>query len=264
MNILLIGFGAIGAYVADCLNEDDNARIRWVLCRPGREAAAREVLGDGIAPVTSLDAVDGQVDLAVDCAGHAALREHGPALLARGIDLITVSTGALADESLVDALKAAALEGGSVLELASGAIGAIDAVQAAKQGGLERLVYRGRKPPKGWKGSPAEDVLDLDGLTDAAAHFSGTARDAALRYPKNANVAASIAMAGTGLDDTHVELIADPSVSENIHEVEAEGAFGRLSFSIAGKGLPGNPRSSALTGMSVVAAIRRRAAPIRQ
>ena len=57
---------------------------------------------------------------------------------------------------------------------------------------------------------------------------------------------------------------ADPSVSENIHEVEAEGTFGRLSFSIAGKGLPGNPRSSALTGMSVVAAIRRRVAPIRQ
>ena len=42
-----------------------------------------------------------------------------------------------------------------------------------------------------------------------------------------------------------------------MHEVEAEGAFGRFRFEITGASLPDNPRSSALAAMSVLAEIRR-------
>jgi len=149
------------------------------------------------------------------------------------------------------------------LQLVSGAIGAIDAIAAASVGDIDRIVYRGRKPPQGWKGSPAEDVVNLDNLKEPACHFSGTAREAALRYPKNANVAATVALAGPGLDETRVELVADPTITENIHEIEVEGTFGRLQFRIDGRPLPGNPKSSALTAMSVVAAVRNRMAHIR-
>ena len=106
----------------------------------------------------------------------------------------------------------------------------------------------------------AEDAIDLDDLQDPAVHFSGTAREAALRYPKNANVAATVALAGPGLDETDVELVADPTITENIHEVEVEGAFGRMQFRIEGRPLPGSPKSSALTAMSIVAAVRNRVA----
>jgi aspartate dehydrogenase len=117
---------------------------------------------------------------------------------------------------------------------------------------LATVSYKGRKPPKGWIGSPAETVLDLDAITSPATHFAGTAREAALAYPKNANVAAAVALSGIGFDATTVELIADPTVTANIHEVYATGAFGTFSFTIAGAGLPDNPRSSALAAMSVV------------
>lgn len=197
-----------------------------------------------------------EIDLVVDCAGHSALIEHGPAVLLRGIDVLTVSLGALADAALYKTLENAALRGQARLVLASGAIGGLDTLRsAAAGGGLEAVTYVGRKPPGGWKGSPAETKLSLATLTEAAVHFTGTAREAALQYPKNANVAAAVALAGLGFDKTSVELIADPNVASNIHEITGTGTFGEMHFSVAGKSLPENPRSSALAAMSAVAGI---------
>ncbi|MEM9471458.1 MAG: aspartate dehydrogenase [Pseudomonadota bacterium] len=263
MNIVIIGFGAIASYVVAKLPQHADVVVSAVLCREGREDAAVEALGSDVKPITSVAAIPDDTNLVIECAGHAALVQHGAAVLQRGIDLICTSNGALAQPQLADSLEKAAEAGASSLQLVSGAIGAIDAIAAANVGDIERIVYRGRKPPQGWKGSPAEDVVDLDGLTEPSCHFSGSAREAALRYPKNANVAATVALAGPGLDATQVELVADPAITENIHEIEVEGAFGRLQFRIDGKPLPGNPKSSALTAMSVVAAVRNRMAHIK-
>jgi aspartate dehydrogenase len=250
--IAIIGCGAIGEAVAGYLADHDFVEIGVALIEPGMDSRAREVYGADVEVAHNIEDVSTQVDLAVDCAGHPALRQHGEAILARGINLVSVSSGALADAQLYDRLTAAARSGGVQLRVVSGAIGALDALSAASIGALTQVTYRGRKPPNGWRGSPAESKLNLDALSEAAVHFSGSARNAALEYPKNANVAASVALAGIGLDDTVVELIADPNVERNVHEIIAEGDFGRFEFRIEGQSLPDNPRSSAITAMSVV------------
>lgn len=249
MKIGVIGEGAIGRYVCDHL---DSPHV--LLVRPGKVEAGGTPGVQRVAEVADLPA---DTDLMVDCAGHSALIEHGPAILERGIDLVTVSIGALADTALHDRLQGAAQAGGARLILASGAIGALDCLAAARIGGLSEVVYTGRKPPSGWKGSPAEDHIDLEALTEPATHFEGDARQAALSYPKNANVAAAVALAGAGFQATRVRLVADPSITANIHEIHASGAFGSFSFRIEGRALPDNPRSSALAAMSAVAAIAR-------
>jgi aspartate dehydrogenase len=176
---------------------------------------------------------------------------------------MTVSIGALASTDLEQEIRQASEQGGSALILASGAIGALDTLRSARIGELGSVRYIGRKPPNGWIGSPAEEHIDLNAMTSAQSHFEGSARAAALAYPKNANVAAAVALAGIGFDRTQVELIADPDVTENIHEIHAEGTFGAFSFRIAGKTLPDNPRTSALAAMSVIATLDNLSAAIR-
>ena len=258
--IAVIGCGAVAGYAAKHLG--DSAQISIVVIEPGWEDRAREVFGGGVVLVHSVGDMPELPDAVFDCAGHGALRQHGEQVLRSGIDLVSVSSGALADQVLFDDLMSAAQDGGAQLKVVSGAIGALDALSAASIGGLDSVVYRGRKPPHGWVGSPAEDKLDLASLASPAVHFTGSARDAALQYPKNANVAASVALAGIGFDETSAELIADPGISENIHEIIAEGAFGHFEFRISGRPLPGNPKSSALTAMSVVSESRNRVAPL--
>ncbi|SMP24865.1 aspartate dehydrogenase [Shimia sagamensis] len=255
MKVGIIGDGAIARYVRSHL-EDTHVCI----VRPSKIGSAEA--SDTILRVADASQVPDDTDLMIDCAGHSALAQHGPLILKRGIDLVTVSLGALADAHLHQKLRAAALQGASQLHLASGAIGALDCLRAAKVGGLETVTYLGRKPPQGWIGSPAESTLDLKTLKDPSVHFDGNAREAATAYPKNANVAAAVALAGVGFEQTKVRLIADPSIDANIHELSATGEFGSFTFRIEGKALPDNPKSSALAAMSVVAAINRMQAAI--
>lgn len=251
MRIGIIGDGAIGRYVRDKALERDHV-VLALLLRPER-LQDRKTESNGTPCVSAVADLPDDIEHMIDCAGHTALQSYGPDILRGGTDLTTVSIGALADPELFQSLEQAAIEGGSRLHLASGAIGALDCLRAARVGNLQSVTYIGRKPPSSWKGSAAETRLDLDNLTTGAAiHFDGSARDAATEYPKNANVAAAVALAGIGFDDTQVKLIADADISENIHEVRATGEFGSFSFEIRGHSLLDNPSSSALAAMSVV------------
>ncbi len=256
MKIGLIGNGAIAGFVRKELEKSEHS-LGAILLRPERVAENPKL------HVGSVRDLPDDLELIIDCAGHTALAAHGPAILLRGMDLISVSLGALADPNIHRALEKAAQNGGARLHLASGAIGALDCLQAARVGRLQDVTYIGRKPPVGWRGSPAETQLDLDSLTvGARTHFEGTAREAALAYPKNANVAAAVALAGLGFDATQVRLIADADVTANIHEIAASGDFGSFSFRISGQSLPDNPRSSALAAMSVLSKLDQTLQPI--
>ena len=259
--LAVIGYGAMARYVAAAMRGSD-WDLDHCIVREGREDAARNRLGKGIKLVSEVGALPEDTALVVDCAGHGGLKAHDPAVLRRGVPMVTASLGALADSEVYRVLSEAALAGGVQLHLASGAIGGLDALAAARLGGLDMVTYEGRKPPEGWRGSAAEEVLKLDELGEAAVHFEGSARDAALRYPKNANVAAAVALAGPGFLATKVRLIADPAAEGNMHRIIACGAFGEMRFDVTGQGLPDTPRTSALAAMSMVERVFRRGSTI--
>jgi aspartate dehydrogenase len=263
VNVALIGYGGVGRHVVASLAPDEAARISAIVERADKLAALRREVPPAIAVAGSIAELPNPApDLVVECAGHGGLTEHGAAVLERGIDLLVISIGALSDPALYDRLKGAAKRGGAKILLAAGAIAGVDGIAAARQGGLDYVRYTSRKPPSAWRGTPAEQKLDLGGLTVAAVHYEGPADAAARLYPQNANVAATVALAGLGFARTEVTLIADPAAPGNVHRIEAGGTFGRLAVEIVGRPLEANPKTSALTALSVLRAIRNRAATV--
>ena len=273
-DVVLIGFGAIGQAILQGLQRlpgPPQLRVSHVVVRADRVAQVQAQLdaalgssgaAAGSAAAQAVAAVPFGARLVLECAGHGALAEHVLPALARGTECALLSVGALAEAGLAERLAQAAGQGGTQLHLLSGAIGGIDALAAAARAGLDEVRYTGRKPPRGWQGTPADAVVDLAGLRAPAVIFEGTAREAARLYPRNANVAATVSLAGLGLDATQVQLIADPTVQENIHEVRARGAFGELHLTMRGKPLPDNPKTSALTVLSAVRFLHNRCAPL--
>ncbi len=247
--VVLIGFGAIGSAVFERMSTHPGIRITHVVVSQGQCGAVQQRLGRRAQAVSEVPAA---AALVLECAGHGALQQHVLPALERGTECAILSIGALATDNLPERLEAAARQGSTRLHLLSGAIGGIDAIASARHAGLDEVLYTGRKPPMGWKNSPAEQQVNLEVLTQPAVILEASAREAARLYPKNANVAATLSLAGIGLDKTRVRLIADPGVRENVHEVEVRGAFGEMKITMRGKPLADNPKTSTLTVMSAL------------
>lgn len=254
MRIVVVGYGAIGQRVLACV------RKAWpnVSCAVYSQGAnVADTLPAGVSWLPNeQDLHAWKPRLAIECAGHSAVRELAPGLLERGIDVMVVSVGALADAELRRRLRLASVDGGHLLTV-SGAIGGLDALSAARSAGLKQVIYTGRKRPQAWQGTPAEERFDLSAITEPTLIFDGSASEAARLYPKNANVTAAVALAGVGFEQTIVRIFADPSVKENVHELWAEGGFGTLKLRLENHALPDNPKTSWLAALSIEAELRR-------
>lgn len=267
-HVALIGFGAIARTLVTtlCDQPDFGLTKLSVLVRKGRADEIAGQTGDLSAPheikvqicTDIAELLAAKPDLVVECAGQQAVAAYGESVLSAGIDLLVASVGAFADQALFDRVKYAAMQHGAQIMLPAGAIGGIDALVAARLSGLEAVTYTGRKPPFGWKGTDAENRVNLDALTEETVFFEGTARQAASRFPQNANVAATLALAGLGMDQTRVRLIAAPATTENTHDFQVESKAVDFSMRLVGKVFPLNPKTSRSTAYSLARTVLNR------
>jgi len=264
--VAIAGFGAIGGVVAEHLDPKfhggiDGLELAAVSARDVKRAEAAVAGFAHPVPVLPLARLGGAADIVVECAPAAVLRDIAEPALVAGRTLIVLSCGALLDN--FDLVDLARRHGGRIL-VPTGALLALDAVQAAAVGDISRVHMITRKPPNGLAGAPylVANGISVDGLNEAKRVFTGSARDAARGFPANVNVAAALSLAGIGPDRTTIEIWADPAVDRNIHRIEVESDAARLMFQIENVPSVENPRTGRLTPLSVVALLKKLSSPL--
>ncbi|AEM38152.1 aspartate dehydrogenase [Pyrolobus fumarii 1A] len=251
--VAIIGCGAIGSELAKAI-DDGLVPAQLVALfdikrdRCDKVASSLERVKPKV--VSSMDEVlEVKPDVIVEAASQAAVAEYGPRILERGVDLIVLSVGALLDNSVLKSLEEASRKGGGRVYAPTGAIAGLDAIRALRIVGINKVVLRTRKPPK----SLGVDVNDVTVL------YRGPAREAVKKYPFNVNVAAALALAA-GVEPL-VEIVADPKVERNIHEIIVESAASRLTIRVENVPSPSNPRTSYLAALSCIELVRRIVSP---
>jgi aspartate dehydrogenase len=263
MKLALIGVGGLGRLVCEQLRKDADIEFVGIVARPAQRESVQAILGNVPLVNSPLALLALKPQLVVECASHAAFREYAEPVLKAGIDLIAVSVGVLADAEYRERVLATARRGGSTLEIPAGAIGAIDVISAARHAGLTRVVYVTRKSPRAWKGTPAETMIDLGSVTAPELFYDENAGHAATLFTEKANVTATLALAGIGFEATRVQFWADPTVTQSVHRIEAEGACGKLVIDLANNVAPADGKASLQTAMSIVQSVRNRLAVMR-
>ena len=263
LKVGIAGLGTIGGAVARALDAGIEGLALEAITTRSRERAARRI-ADSDRPVDLVDPDElaERCDVIVECVPKAAFLEIATLVLRRGRLLVSVSGAALIEHaSLVELAR----ERGGRIVLASGAILGLDALRAAREGTLLSVTMVTRKPPRSLRGAPylAEKGIELEELIEPRLVFEGSAREGARGFPANVNVAAAVGLAGIGLDDTRLEIWADPHVERNQHTVRVEADSARFELHIENVPSRDNPGTGRITALSVIATLRALTSPLK-
>lgn len=215
---------------------------------------------------SGLDEILEEVDLVIECASQAAVREFVIPALNKGKDVMILSVGALlCDPDLFKEIEAISKEKRCNVYIPSGAVAGIDGLKSGVIGRVHSVALTTRKPPLGFEGNEyvRERGIDLHSITNEKTLFIGSAKEAVRHFPENVNVSASLSIAGIGSEATRVKIVADPTARENVHEIEAVGEFGKLFVRVENVPSGANPKTSYLAALSAIATLKRISSPIR-
>ncbi len=262
-SVALVGCGNLGSIVARGINDGKAGRYRLTCVYDINKSAALNLASDcGCACSGSLEELlETKADYVVEATGPEVLASIAVSVLEAGSNLIALSTGAFADRELQTAVEQAAERTGRKVYVASGAIGGFDLMQAAVLAGSLDVKITNVKSPRALEGAPALNGVALP-FDRTVTLFNGNAKEAIKAFPKNVNVAVALAIATVGVENTMVEVVSMPGKELNTHRIVLEGSFGKAAIEVESKPSPGNPRSSAIAALSVLAKLRNLDAPI--
>jgi len=262
LRVGMAGLGAIGMAVARRL-DDGVAGLALAAASAGDLARARERVETFGAPpaIVESERLADLADVVVECAPAAVFRTIAEPAIRAGRVFLPVSVGALLSHpDLIELAK----NSGAHIVVPTGALIGLDAVRAAAEGEIKSVRMVTRKPPASLAGAPhlERNQIRVDGLDAPLKVFDGTAREGAVGFPANVNVAAALSLAGIGPDRTLLEVWADPALERNTHHIEVDSDSARFSMTIENLPSEENPRTGRITSLSVIATLRRLASPI--
>ena len=192
-------------------------------------------------------------DIIIEVASVEACKNYAESVLKNKIDFICLSVCSFADKNFFKRISSLVKKIKNKIYIPTGAVAGIDAISAAsfsKELKYVRLIQR--KPPKALLSNSKLKKIKKEIILSKS-----TARIACNKFPRNSNIAATLAICGLGFDKTKVIVVVDPKVNKNIAEVEALGKFGKLKV-ILQNNPSSNPRTSRLTAMSIILCLNKR------
>lgn len=249
------GLGAIGFPVAKALDHDPQglALVAVAVADLTRAQAKTAMFNRPPRVVTAAELAE--ADIIVEAAPASAFEQIVLPAIERGRTVVIASVGALV--SRLDLIDRARHTGARIL-IPSGALAGLDAVRALALDNISTLTLETRKRPEGLAGAPylLQHGIDASAIHEATCVFRGDALKAAIGFPSNANVAAALALAGIGAQNTRVEIWADPGITRNTHTIRLEADAARITVCVESVPATGNPRTSRLAPLSVLACLR--------
>lgn len=230
----LIGAGAIGTVLAEAIARKLVACDKLIVydIETAKSAKLKKSLRFPVTVATSFEELlQLKPQVIIEAASQQAAKDYVPQIVARGIELIVMSTGALLDLD-VDMGK---------VHVPSGAIGGLDAVASAVLAGVDEVVLTSRKNPRAF-GMDNKEVKLV---------YEGSAEEAAKRFPREMNVAATLALAVKPAK-VKVQMLSDLAVQRNTHEIQVKWQFGEMFLRFANDPHPENPHTSALAAWSAI------------
>lgn len=264
MGVGLVGCGSIGTVLAHAIDEG-KAGDAWLVYVYDLKAEkckkiAGELRGKPRVARTFRELIECEdVGLIIEAASQDAVRQYALKALKAGKDLMIMSEGALVDSRLTDKIMSFTRSAKRRVYLPSGAIAGLDGLKAAAMGKIDEVALKTRKPPKGLRGVPyiEEKKIDLDAMVEPTVIYEGSAEEACRLFPENVNVAAALSLAGLGPEKTMVQVVVDPTIQRNVHEVTVRGEFGTLKVRTENVPSTLNPKTSALAVLSAIATLKK-------
>jgi aspartate dehydrogenase len=263
IRVAIVGLGSIGKVLAKKITSGEIPGVELVAISARDPSKARSILAELSCnvPILSFDELPDVADIAIECAPAELLSDIVRPMLDAGKTVMVLSAGALLNRP--ELIELARKTGGQII-VPTGALLGLDAVSAAAEGKIISVSMITRKPIAGLLGAPylTENNISIENATTPVKVFEGTARQAAIGFPANLNVAAALALAGIGADRTTQEIWADPQVTRNTHTIIVEADSARFEMKI--ENIPSeNPKTGRITALSVLAALRKISGPLR-
>jgi aspartate dehydrogenase len=260
----IIGCGSIGTVLAHAIDEGRAGDTRLLVVYDSVQSQSEKLVTQlsnkpKIAKTFREFMKSDGVDLVVEAASQEAVKNYTSELLKAKKDLMIMSVGALVDEKLTKEVRQEAQRHGRKIYVPSGAVAGLDGMKAAVVGGIKQVILTTRKPPSGLKNAPyvKQRNIELKKLEKPTVIYTGHASEACRLFPANVNVAAALSLAGIGPNMTKVQIIADPTIRKNIHEIKINGEFGMLTVRAENVPFPNNLKTSYLAALSAVATLRK-------
>jgi aspartate dehydrogenase len=230
----IIGCGAIGSLIAKAVEDGIIKCDELVLYDYNPEKSdwlqkslrIRTQIATNVQEMIALRPV-----VIVEAASQQAVKEYLQMIIAKNIEVIVMSVGALLDMQVQD----------SKIHTPPGAIGGIDAIGTVALVGIDEITLTTRKNPQALKTDRREEITLFDGDAEMAVRL----------FPREMNVAATLALT-VSPKKVRVKVISDPEVTRNVHEIKVGWKHGDMFFRFENDPHPDNPGTSALAAWSAI------------